>query len=74
MTLATNSFSVSEERLFLMGPSLGSEADHLRIKARKDLLNLLEGVSKTETTLRRVSQLEHAYRSGEGRTLSLAKP
>lgn len=29
-----------------MGSPLASEADHLRTKARKDLLNLLEGVSK----------------------------
>lgn len=27
-----------------------SEADHLRTKARKDLLNLLEGVRKAKTT------------------------
>ena len=29
-----------------MAPSVDKEADHVRGKARKDLLNLLEGVSK----------------------------
>jgi hypothetical protein len=32
-----------------MGPAPGSEADRLRTKARKDLLNLLEGVSDTDS-------------------------
>lgn len=31
-----------------MAPSVDKEADHVRVKARKDLLNLLEGVSKAE--------------------------
>jgi hypothetical protein len=30
-----------------MAPRLGSEADHIRDKARRDLLTLLEGVSKS---------------------------
>jgi hypothetical protein len=55
-----------------MGPPLGSEADHLRTKARKDLLNLLEGVSKADTAIIRVIHVEHGSRSGERRTLSSA--
>lgn len=42
-----------------MGQPPGSEADHLRTKARKDLLNLLQGVRKAETTIIRVSCFEH---------------
>lgn len=33
-----------------MAPHPGSEADHIRDKARRDLLNLLEGVSKAVAT------------------------
>jgi hypothetical protein len=57
-----------------MGPLPGSEAVHLRTKARKDLLNLLEGVSKAEASLMRVSYSERVSRSGERRTSSLAEP
>jgi len=40
-----------------MAPSIEQEADHLREKARKDLLGLLEGVSKAAPlTIVRTSQ------------------
>jgi hypothetical protein len=52
----------------------GAEAEHLRTKARKDLLNLLEGVRKAKTTTVGVSYLEHLSRLEERKTWSLAKP
>lgn len=33
-----------------MAPNIDKEAEHLKIKARKELLGLLEGVSKGETS------------------------
>lgn len=42
-----------------MAPKIELEADHLRDKARKDLLGLLEGVSKAD--IEEVSNAANAY-------------
>ena len=55
-----------------MAPNIDREADHIRDKARKDLLALLEGVSKAAGFVHVRAQLTH-FRSEARRTWSLVE-